>query len=87
MVTPMFEGWARPRTLVAEIAEQFTGSELQFDVYAIDDCSSTDPDLATLALPPDSCVRDIAVVRSGLRVPCEIVVDTTERLAAESRFD
>ena len=59
VVTPVFEDWVCPRTLVAEISKQFTGSELRFDVYAIDDCSSTDPDVAGLcsAIPASGTSR------------------------------
>ena len=83
VVTPVFEDWVCLRTLVAEISKQFTGSELRFDIYAIDDCSSIDPDLADLALPPDSCIRHIEIVRLAVNLGHQRAIAVGLSLVAE----
>lgn len=68
VVTPIFEDWACFCTLVREISERFTGADLEFHVYAIDDGSCAPTDLASLSLPPDSCILAIEVVRLALNL-------------------
>ena len=63
IVTPILDDWTSFSALVREISYIFTGSDLAFHIYALDDGSGTPFDLNNITLPIDTCVAAIEVIR------------------------
>ena len=63
LVTPVLDDWVSFAAVVSEIVEEFTGSGIAFQIYAVDDGSSTGFDPTEVALPAGSCVAAIEVIR------------------------
>src|SRR5438270_5770009 len=68
VVTPVLDDWACFASLVGEISARFTGSAIEFHIYAIDDGSVSSFDPASLSLPKDSCIAEIEVLRLALNL-------------------
>jgi polyisoprenyl-phosphate glycosyltransferase len=68
VVTPVLDDWACFAALVAEISTRFTGSDLEFQVYGVDDGSTAPFDLACVALPPESCVAAIEIIHLAVNL-------------------
>jgi hypothetical protein len=54
--------------LVAEISYLFTGSDLVSHIYALDEGSSAAFDLNSIALPVNTCVVAIGVIRLAVNL-------------------
>ncbi len=63
IVTPVLDDWASFSALTAEISDLFTGSDFAFRIYAVDDGSSAPFDAGAIALPADSCIVSLEVIR------------------------
>ncbi len=63
IVTPVLDDWASFSSLMAEISDLFTGSDFVFRIHAVDDGSSAPFDVGTVALPGDSCIVSIEMIR------------------------
>jgi hypothetical protein len=68
LITPVLDDWASFKALITEISNQFTGSELNFHVCAIDDGSIKAVDLHRIILPSDTCIDQIEVVHLALNL-------------------
>src|SRR5437660_11528614 len=68
VVTPVLDDWACFASLVGEISARFTGSAIEFHIYAIDDGSVSSFDPASLSLPRDSCIAGIEILRLALNL-------------------
>ena len=68
VVTPVLDDWESFAALVAEISCRFTGAELAIDVLALDDGSSVPFDFHSLALPADTCVRNVEVLHLAVNL-------------------
>ena len=68
VVTPVLDDWACFASLVGEISTQFTGSAIEFHIYAVDDGSVSNFDPASLSLPSDSCFAGIEILRLALNL-------------------
>lgn len=62
IVTPVLDDWESFTRLVAEISSSFTGSGVDFHLFALDDGSTTPFDVNTIRLATDSCVVGIEVL-------------------------
>ena len=63
IVTPVLDDWASFAELTTEISDRFTGSDVVFHIYAVDDGSAAPFDAADVVLPTGSCVASIEVIR------------------------
>lgn len=68
LVIPVLDDWAAFSTLVAEIARAFAGSELTFEIYAVDDGSMEKFEPSTIALPADGCIASLEVLHLPLNL-------------------
>jgi hypothetical protein len=68
VVTPVLDDWACFASLVSEISSRFTGSDLVFQIYAVDDGSTAPFDLARVVLPPESCVAVVEIIRLAVNL-------------------
>jgi hypothetical protein len=68
IVTPVLDDWACFATLVTEISSRYTGTDLVFHIYAVDDGSIGSLDAESIALPPDSCIGAIEILRLALNL-------------------
>ncbi|MBV8133106.1 MAG: glycosyltransferase [Alphaproteobacteria bacterium] len=68
IVTPVLDDWTSFAALVAEISYLFTGSDLAFHIYALDDGSRVPFDFNSIALPVDTCVAEIEVIRLAVNL-------------------
>lgn len=68
IVVPVLDDWTSFAALVADIANQFTGSEIAIHVCAVDDGSLAPFAIETIKVPPDSCVVSIEIVRLALNL-------------------
>src|SRR5689334_17170435 len=68
VVTPVLDDWACFAALVTEISSRYTGTDLVFHMYAVDDGSIGSLDAKSIALPPDSCVGAIEILRLALNL-------------------
>lgn len=68
IVTPVLDDWTSFAALVAEISYLFTGSELAFHIYALDDGSSAPFDLKSVTLPVDTCVVSIEIIHLAVNL-------------------
>jgi hypothetical protein len=68
IVTPVLDDWTSFTALVAEISYLFTGSDLAFHIYALDDGSSAPFDLNSITLPTDTCVVAIEIIRLAVNL-------------------
>ena len=62
IVTPVLDDWASFAELTTEISDRFTGSDVVFHIYAVDDGSAAPFDAADVVLPTGSCVASIEVI-------------------------
>src|SRR5689334_11933802 len=62
VVTPVLDDWACFSALVTEISGRYTGTDLVFHVYGVDDGSIEALDPTSIVLPPDSCVAAIEIL-------------------------
>lgn len=74
IVTPVLDDWTSFRALVAEISYLFTGSDLAFHIYALDDGSGIPSDLNSITLPVDTCVAAIEVIRLAVNLGHQRVI-------------
>jgi len=51
IVTPVLDDWASFAELTTEISDRFTGSDVVFHIYAVDDGSAAPFDAADVVLP------------------------------------
>jgi polyisoprenyl-phosphate glycosyltransferase len=63
IVTPVLDDWASFAELMTEISDRFTGSDVVFHIWAVDDGSAAPFDAADIVLPTVSCVRSIEIIR------------------------
>ena len=63
IVTPILDDWVSFAVLVEEISNLFTGSDVAFHIYAIDDGSSIPFDVDAVPLPAASCILAIELIR------------------------
>jgi len=68
IVTPVLDDWQSFEVLVAEISHQFTGSDVAFHIYAVDDGSTVPFDLQSMILPTDSCIASIELIRLAVNL-------------------
>jgi polyisoprenyl-phosphate glycosyltransferase len=61
VISPVFNDWDSFSILVSELSRQFSGTDLELHILAVDDGSSQAFDLNALILPTNNCVRDIEV--------------------------
>ncbi|HXQ52320.1 MAG TPA: glycosyltransferase [Stellaceae bacterium] len=65
---PVLDDWQSFVFLAAEIAKEFTGSDLSFHIVAVDDGSTVAFDPGSVELAPASCVASIEVVRLAVNL-------------------
>ena len=63
IVTPILGDWVSFAVLVEELSNLFTGSDVAFHIYAIDDGSSIPFDVDAVPLPAASCILTIELIR------------------------
>lgn len=68
IVTPVLDDWESFARLVAEISSEFAGADVAFHVCAVDDGSIAPLDGNRLALPADSCIANIEVIRLAVNL-------------------
>jgi hypothetical protein len=68
IVVPVLDDWPSFSALIADIANQYTGSEYSFHVCAVDDGSIAPSAVDTVTVPPDSCISEIEVIRLALNL-------------------
>jgi len=68
VVTPVLDDWKSFVALLAEISNEFAGSNYMFDVYAVDDGSVIAVDLQKIELPQDTCIARIEIVHLALNL-------------------
>jgi hypothetical protein len=68
IVVPVLDDWPSFSALVAEIANQYTGRGIVFHVCAVDDGSVAPAAIEAISVPPDSCIREIEVIRLALNL-------------------
>jgi hypothetical protein len=68
IVIPVLDDWSAFATLVGDISRTFAGSEISFQVYAVDDGSSEVFDPASIKLPPEGCIASIDVLHLALNL-------------------
>ena len=57
IVTPVLDDWVSFAELMTEISDRFTGSDVVFHVWAVDDGSAAPFAAADIVLPTVSCVE------------------------------
>jgi polyisoprenyl-phosphate glycosyltransferase len=67
-VVPVLDDWASFAALVGEISNEFTGSDVDIHICAIDDGSVTAIDLHSIILRPDTCISQIEIVKLALNL-------------------
>ena len=68
LVSPVLDDWGSFAALIGEISTEFTGTDVTFHVYAIDDGSVTGTDLRSIVLPPDTCIAEIEIIHLALNL-------------------
>lgn len=68
VVVPILDDWESFAALVGKISHQFTGCGVVFRIYAVDDGSTARFELASLALPDDSCIESIELIHLALNL-------------------
>ena len=68
IVTPVLDDWDSFARLVGEISGRFAGADLGFHVFALDDGSTASFDMSRLALPADTCIADLELVRLAVNL-------------------
>src|SRR3954463_4571461 len=68
ILTPVLDDWVCFGSLVREISAQYTGAGLEFYVIVVDDGSAAPFDPACLALPSDTCIAGIEMLRLALNL-------------------
>ena len=68
IVTPVFDDWRSFAMLAADIAGQFDREEIAIQLCAVDDGSLARFAPEAIALPPDSCVVGVEVIRLALNL-------------------
>lgn len=68
LIIPVLDDWASFQALMTEISNQFTRSEVNFHVCAIDDGSIRGVDLHHIILPYDTCIDQIELVHLALNL-------------------
>ena len=68
IVTPVLDDWPAFTTLVAEIAQGFRGSGIEFEIYVVDDGSTESFDPKSIPLPADGCIASIEVLHLPLNI-------------------
>ena len=63
IVTPVLDDWVSFAELMTEISDRFTGSDVVFHIWAVDDGSAAPFDAADIVLPAVSCVASIEIIR------------------------
>jgi polyisoprenyl-phosphate glycosyltransferase len=63
IVTPVLDDWASFAELMTEISDRFTGSDVVFQICAVDDGSAAPFDAADIVLPAISPVKSIEIIR------------------------
>src|SRR5271166_5206101 len=63
LVTPVLDDWVSLTAMLIDICHRLCGQGVTFKVYAVDDGSTLPFEPASLALPADSCVASIDVIR------------------------
>jgi len=68
IVTPVLDDWDSFAQLVVKISDRFSGTDLVVHLVAVDDGSMKCCDLETIALPPESCIASVEIVRLALNL-------------------
>jgi polyisoprenyl-phosphate glycosyltransferase len=68
IVVPVLDDWPSFAALVADIASQYTGSDVGFHLCAVDDGSIAPPATEAIRVPPDSCLVAIEIIRLALNL-------------------
>jgi polyisoprenyl-phosphate glycosyltransferase len=68
VITPVLDDWCAFATLVAEIARGYAGSEITFEIYAVDDGSVETFEPSSITLPADGCIARIEVLHLALNL-------------------
>jgi hypothetical protein len=68
IVIPVLDDWGSFAALMSEISDVFTGSDILFHVYAVDDGSTAALDPAEIVLPTGSCIAGIEVIRLAVNL-------------------
>ena len=87
IVVPVLDDWPSFSALVAEIAHQYTGSDVVFHICAVDD-GSIAPAAIEITVPPDSCIGEIEVIRLALNLGHQRAIAVgLSALASSGEFD
>jgi hypothetical protein len=62
VVMPVYNDWPSFALIVAEISERFSGGDITFQLYAVDDASIAPFDLASIEVRSDSCIASIECI-------------------------
>ncbi len=68
VVTPVLDDWQSFATLVTEISGQFSRADVAIEIVAIDDGSSLPFESDRIALPAETCITGIEVLRLAVNV-------------------
>jgi len=68
VLTPVLDDWACLASLVGDITVQYTGSNVEFYVCAVDDGSVALFDPGIMSLPPDGCIVGIEILRLAVNL-------------------
>lgn len=68
IVTPVLDDWTCFAALVADLAAEYAGTGLAFQVIAVDDGSAEPFGPETLRLLPDGCIASVEIVRLALNL-------------------
>lgn len=88
IVVPVLDDWPSFAALVADIANQYTGSDVVFHVCAVDDGSVAPAAIEAISVPPDSCISEIEIIRLALNLGHQRAIAVgLSALAGSGKFD
>src|SRR5581483_5975909 len=68
IVTPVLDDWESFVTLLRELTARFPAAQTRFHVFAVDDGSHQPFEVDAIALPPDTCVASVEILRLALNL-------------------